>query len=464
MPDGSEVIEDFGDGEVKILSKSERTDKKGAAFVNKIDIDGTINGYDRNSDYIADEYNKAIKEGNNPELVDAINSLLGISDKTEGTSEGITSKEAISATQETGEATPPSPPQKPVETAEKTPKGETQREKGYFKRLNESSVPSKDLKEDIAEKGLTYTVLNNNVTKANVDYVISELGAEEAWKQTKDKNSALNGATRSGISERLVVHYDKLATEAQKEGNLEDEKLYREKALEIAEWKDEYGRDAGQFNQYSGSDESTALLSPTSNVVRVKKSITKQRNKKIQESKEDVKEKRDAMREANKESVNEVISSKEYEDLKKRIAELERKIAEKNAEKPPKATTTEKIKTEKEFRAKRWKDFKEAGKKSMSASILGLNSEQIEALGDILASYVKEGAYRTEDIVRRFKKEFFKNTGKIITDDDVMALMPKKIGEKPLEDVLTENANKAISDRLVERVKRLLEDPKSTLS
>lgn len=372
----------------------------------------------------------------------------------------ITSKEAITAPIEEKQGEVPPPPQKPVKEAENAPE-EKQREKGYYKRLNESSVPSEDLKDEIKEKGLTYTVLNNNVTKANVDYLISELGLEEAWKQTKDKNSALNGASRSGISERLVVHYDKLATEAEKDGNLEDEKLYREKALEIAEWKDEYGRDAGQFNQYSGSDESTALLSPKSNVVRVKKSITKQRNKKIQQSKTDIKEKRDAMRDANKESVNDVISSKQYEDLKKRIAELERKIAEKNLEKPPKTTPTEKIKSEKEFRAKRWQDFKDAGKKSMSASILGLNSEQIEALGDILASYIKEGAFRTEDIVKRFKKEFFKNTGRVITDEDVMALMPKKIGDKTTDEVLAENENKALSDKLVERVKRLLEDPKT---
>lgn len=147
LPDGSEVIEDFGDGEVKILSKSERTDKKGAAFVNKIDIDGTINGYDRNSDYIADEYNKAIKEGNNPELVDAINSLLGISDKTEGINEGITPKEAILATQETGRVTPPPPPQKPVETAEKAPKEEIR--SGFEKRETVEGVKgSIELRED----------------------------------------------------------------------------------------------------------------------------------------------------------------------------------------------------------------------------------------------------------------------------------------------------------------------------
>jgi hypothetical protein len=393
-----------------------------------------------------------------------VNSILGtkesVSDnKVENLQEG--SKEAISAPiEEKGTDVPPIV-EEPPKVAEKFTKEPREREKAFYKRLRDSSVPSERLKEKIKENGLTYTVLSNEITKDNVDFVIAELGLEEAWKKIKDLNSSLDFATRSGLSERLVVHYDNLSKEAEKEGNLEDAEYYSLNALEVADWKDWFGREGGRFNQYSGSDESTRLLGARNIIRRTKRDVTKQRNKKIQDNKEDIKEKRDGLRDANKESVNDLIESKAYQDLKKRVEDLEKKIAEGKVAppKPPK-DLADKVKKEHAYRATQWDAFKKAGKGNLSASVVGLNAEQIEAIGNIVGSYVREGVYRTEDLIARLKKDWFKNTGKILDDNDAKALLPQKVDGKSLEDIETEGETEKLATNLTNRVKRLLEDPK----
>jgi len=331
-------------------------------------------------------------------------------------------KEAISAPITPEEAQTPIPPEKPPETTETAPTGKEQREKGFFKRIMEGTTPTKDLKEAIEEKGLTYTVLNNNVTRKNVDYVIAELGPEKAWKEVKDKNSALNGATRSGVSERLVVLYDKLATEAEKDGDMQSGEEYRDKALEIAEWKDEYGRDAGQFNQYSGSDECTSLMSPKTNVVRVKKKVAKQRAKKIEDSKEDIKEKKESLRKANKDSLEILLGSEAYQKIKDKISKAKKEVKETTPE-----VLKEKIKREQTYRVAQWDVFKNAGKGTLSSTAAGLTKEQIEAIGNIVASYVREGVYRTEDLVKRLQEDWLKYTGQELDAKEAEKLLPSKV-------------------------------------
>ena len=78
---GKEVISDFGTSiKVKMEDPYRPTYTKPRmidVFINKLDIENSIEGYKTISDYVSEAYHKAKADGSNPELVKAVEDLLG---------------------------------------------------------------------------------------------------------------------------------------------------------------------------------------------------------------------------------------------------------------------------------------------------------------------------------------------------------------------------------------------------
>jgi len=82
---------------------------------------------------------------------------------------------------------------------------------------------------------------------------------------------------------------------------------------------------------------------------------------------------------------------------------------------PRKTVPKERIKIEQDYRKSLIEQYKKSQGGTLSASLTGLTSAQIELGGNLLASYIREGYYRVQDVVDKLKKDF-KEAG--ITLDD----------------------------------------------
>lgn len=372
------------------------------------------------------------------------------------TGENKPSTTEISPDQTTSEGNVPPTGESGSNEVVETPKGK-EREKSLLNRMHNTENLSAEFRKKLEEKGLTYTSIPNSATAQDVDFLMADTGLEGAEKAIFNKHNGMEPRIRALTSSRLIKALDELADKAESEGEAWE---YRKRAVEIADFIDKEGRSWGEGIQMFGSVEVNNMLAPKTQVVRMKKELRRQRDNKIEENKKDISGKSRELNKVNKESVDEVLNSKTYQELKDRIAELERQVREGNKERPTKEKNLQdKIKTEQSYRKTQWDAFKKASG-TLSSSAIGFNKEQIEAIGNIVASYVREGTYRAEDIVTRLKKDWFKNTGKILSDDEAKQLLPDKIGDKTLTEIEEEGATKDNADRLVKRIERMLEDPK----
>ncbi len=85
------------------------------------------------------------------------------------------------------------------------------------------------------------------------------------------------------------------------------------------------------------------------------------------------------------------------------------KIADDIKTKPPaprRYVPKERIKQEQDYRKSLIEQYKAAQGGTLSASITGLTKEQIELGGNLIASYIREGYYRLQDIVDKLKSDF----------------------------------------------------------
>jgi hypothetical protein len=85
------------------------------------------------------------------------------------------------------------------------------------------------------------------------------------------------------------------------------------------------------------------------------------------------------------------------------------RIADDIKTKPPaprRYVPKERIKQEQDYRKSLIEQYKAAQGGTLSASITGLTKEQIELGGNLVASYIREGYYRLQDIVDKLKSDF----------------------------------------------------------
>ncbi|NLH78244.1 MAG: hypothetical protein GX465_14530, partial [Acidobacteria bacterium] len=184
----------------------------------------------------------------------------------------------------------------------------------------EGIKPSKALKEAVTKLGLTYRVLSHAETSKDVDYILSELGMEKAEEAVRDLNNGIGAATRMGVMLRIGFHYDRMAEDFRKKGDIEQENYYRDKATALANWKDVTGRDWGRGISYEGSAEFMEQMSPITQVSKTRKEVRSNRDSQLEKerTKEDLSKINKAHKDANAESADELINSEEHKRRKTR--------------------------------------------------------------------------------------------------------------------------------------------------
>ncbi len=346
---------------------------------------------------------------------------------------------------------------------EKAPKEAPEREKSYFKRVVEGIKPSKALKEAVTKLGLTYRVLSHAETSKDVDYILSELGMEKAEEAVRDLNNGIGAATRMGVMLRIGFHYDRMAEDFRKKGDIEQENYYRDKATALANWKDVTGRDWGRGISYEGSAEFMEQMSPITQVSKTKKEVRSNRDSQLEKerTKEDLSKINKAHKDANAESADELINSEEHKRRKTRTKGITQPKA--------KSVSKENIQKERDFQKKKWEELRRARgdlRKQQKGGTVGFaaNAQEeqvVRILGEIFRSKVRQGMYSVEAILEQMAKEFKKFIGEDIDKEVLRGYIPKEIDGKPTEQALAENERQSAAEKLASRITKLLESPKT---
>jgi hypothetical protein len=352
---------------------------------------------------------------------------------------------------------PTEPPEQKV--SKEQPEGEKTFERETLRKMRDESTLSPQFKEWLDKNGITTTRIPNDVTSAEVDFIIASNGTDKAAMMLRDKDNNIPLFVRNLMGVRLTKLYDDLANAAEKEGDIEAENLYRTKALDVAMWLGENSTETARGLQILGSVEALGVLSPKTLAKNAGKEARRQRNKRISKSKSDIEGKSKTLTKAQNEAIDEVTSKPNYKEAKKRVTRGEQA--------PRRQVPKEVLAKEKAFRETKWAELKKAHEaakergKSMGLAATPIHAEEVAIAGEIVRSYVRSGYYRMQDIAQRLQKEWKKFMGDDLDYDTAVSLIPKETDGRPTEEVIQENAEEKAAETLSKRVIRMLVDPKT---
>lgn len=355
--------------------------------------------------------------------------------------------------------TPPEPPTPPIKgEGKKVTQPEKENEKALLNRMHKAEGLSEEFKKKIEDKGLTYQTVPNNVTSREVDYLIADNGLDESEKIVYSSSDKVEPRVKALTAVRLVKAFDELAEGAKYVygEDSQEEYNYRMRAVNLADHVDQAARSWGRGIQMLASAEVQATMAPKTEVLKAKTFARGQRDTQIKENKKEITKKQKSMEEANKQSIEEALKSKIFEKLSKETANKVKRTIQRDI-----SVTKEKIAQEKKYRKGQWDAFNKAKTSgSVSISAVGFNKEQIEAIGNIVGSYVREGYYRTEVLAAKLIKDLKQHSNIDLTEEEAIKLIPKEVEGKSLEELQQIGKTAEASTKLAARINRMLEDPK----
>ena len=329
-----------------------------------------------------------------------------------------------------------------------------QREKSLLNRLKNAVKLSEPFKKHVEEKGLTYEAIPNDVTKGDVDALIAENGTRATESAIFDTTNDMPARVRSLAAVRLITRLDSFADEAAKEGDTKAEYDYRLRSVKMAEFIDNTVRDWGRGIQILASDEVNATLAPKTQVIMSKRAVRRQRDSQQKYYRKDIGKKTDSMRQANKESADEVLNT----DAVKKAKDKAQGKEEGEKKKP---VAPDKVKIIREKRKVLFDQLKESFKKPsepLSSSIIGLNKEQVEIIGNIVANYVEEGYYRTQDLTKKLIKDLDKYAGIKLSQEEAEKHINDTFEQKENLPILADKNKQKSLDAKKEKLRKRLEE------
>ena len=279
------------------------------------------------------------------------------------------------------------------------------------KAVEESSLLTDDTKEGIKERGIEYVIQSDSVLENEIEELVSiygtdAAGLDELQALVFNENSKLAGDKRNWLAALLIKERAKEIASAP---SFAEKVAAKRKLTDLIIYTSERGVFAGrEVRSFKKIGEALELYPEA-----IKASILA----KIDEKQKDF---------FDKNKLDKIVRAEVEAYFKEKGVGQAKEIT------PDLQVSKQRIAKEQAYRKTQWEAFKKPG--NLSSSVMGLSSEQIENIGNIIASYVREGYIRTEAIVKRFKKEWNENTGQKLTDEEILQLLPnKKIDGKTLE-------------------------------
>jgi hypothetical protein len=335
------------------------------------------------------------------------------------------------------------PPVKPpvVETKaeEINPPGKTMK---LAERILDSPEVSKEIKDGLKEKGVEYIPKNLEVTQADAKAYVKafeEAGElDKAVANVTDMSNGMEGLIRATIGKEL---FETLADKAKNAETLAEQKKWQDKAVDVARFTADNFRKAGQEINAGKIWKRMLEKTPEGAIAAIKKTISERNESKLKEHKGDIA--------SAKEIIDEFIKSEDFARVvgEKVVAELQ-KLSNKSPKK-------ENIFNSKKVRDKRLEELRAEAKKAKgtaSASIIGLNSKQIEIYSEMGVIYLIEGAYKFKQWANKMKKENPDFTEGQLEDLWKKAKVPKEYD--PQQRTLSDFSKKGVFDAMPPEVKK----------
>lgn len=334
------------------------------------------------------------------------------------------------------------------------------------KRIENSSIPD-EVKQGMKAKGVGYVPekvdLNETQAKELIGIYNEEGKVDELAAKVMNQTNEIKSSTRGALTAKLGEHYMKKADEARDSGDLKSHQEYRDKMIEVADFAAKAFTEAGQFTAIGGMLwKKMCGKYPDLVIEQLKKKLKVDRDRAFEGKEKDLK--------STKDFIDEFMKSEEFEKI---VSEKVKNELSKLAEKSTK-NKKDNIFTSKEVREKRKEELREkwktASKSSASSSIIGLNTAQIEVIGEMGAIYLAEGAHVFAKWAKKMAKEF-----EGITEDQLAHIwrnvrLPKELDEKErtLKDFASVGRYEKMSaeeknillDKLSERLKGMSEEKK----
>lgn len=128
----------------------------------------------------------------------------------------------------------------------------------------------------------------------------------------------------------------------------------------------------------------------------------------------------DTLDKESKKIVDDILAGKKIDIAKKQVSERGKRPLPRK-----KYVPKEKVKQEQEYRKRLLEEYKRKAGGTAAVSVAGLTNEQIELAGNLIASYIKEGYYRLQDIVDKLQEDF-KSVGVTLREQQINDMLSQR--------------------------------------
>lgn len=319
------------------------------------------------------------------------------------------------------------------------------KERQHYTKIQESDLPQ-EIKEGLKdnETARFYVPQAVDVSEAEAKAIVQSKGLVASEEMVKDKNNDLHPATRIKLIQQVRDGYNNLWKENyQKDVTKGD--YYFDKTESMLEFEAQQGTIAGQTLKAFDK-----LLTPEYEVYKIRKATRKQLEEKVKQNQQEIDEKAKIIRDLTEKAAKQITDkpNKAIDDAVKKVKPKEgRKFVPK-----------ELIEKERQYRDKLLSGFKKSDLFNVSAG--GLNPKAIELVGNLTASYVREGFYRASDVALKIADTFKKKYGVDVDPKEIELAIPDMVEGKSWDEILqvkqaeekSENAEK-LAKRILGRVK-----------
>ena len=264
-------------------------------------------------------------------------------------------------------------------------------------RILASDEVSPEIKKGLQEKGIDYVPIKLDLTQKDAEAYVrafDEAGEiEAALANVKDMQNGLTGVQRGAIGKEL---FERFADKAEKAETETQKKYWQDKAVDIAKFTANSFRAAGQEINAAKAWKRMLDRTPEGVIASIKKDYAEKNEIALKTHEKDIK--------GAKELIDEFLESKEFEEIVGRKVKAELEKIKTKAPKKENIFNSQKVRDARkaELREK-WKAAKDSG---ISSTIIGLNKEQIEYLGEMAVIHLIEGAYKFASWAKKMKKDF----------------------------------------------------------
>lgn len=305
--------------------------------------------------------------------------------------------------------------------------------------LEETKVPQA-VKDAFTEREIgKYNTMSDAEAMGIADGIAAANTYEEMKKIVFDSNvhPSVRGAVVLKLREIMTNEYDM----AEKEGNKADMVFWSDQAIDFLEDFNDKVHETALTLRFLGTQAFMESFAPFQHVREYQRKVNYERDKLI----------------------NSKTHKKSFETVKKESKKVRdsavdgalndptvKNIINKNSEKEPTFVPKDRLKQLKEKERAAIEKLRKALRGGTLTSG-GINSEALEALGELAVVYVEEAGYVVAKAVKKLIKTA-KDVGITLTEKEAQDLMPKEVDGKPIEDKIAEEATEKAAEKLASRI------------